>query len=244
MKIYGHLTCHNEFPDVLRAIESIAPICDEVLVTYSGEPKTPLREFLEERKDIYKLKIFDRAFTSLRDQRQFLLEQTPLFTWVISIDADEKYSQQVTNQLREALHTMGQKHYDTSMHDNVPLVYSIPHYNLIEDIWHYDGDPIYHSQKIFYYRPGLHWDFDEYFTHITYKPGPLSFERGDDTTVYSLVGPKDWILIHYARLNPKRKEWRKQHYGDPRFGNYNNESWTDLRNGQPIKPVLLPEEKR
>lgn len=244
-KIFGHLTCHNEYPDVLRAIESLAPACDEILVTYTGEPETELRVFLEERKYIYHLQIFDRPFTTLKDQRQFLLEQTPVDNWIISIDADEKYSQAFTNDIRKCLlEKLSGKHYDTARNANIPLVISVPHYNLINDLVHYDGDPVYHSQKVFYYEKGLHWDFDDYFTHITYLPAPQVFKEGDDTTVYSIIGPSEWTLVHYARLNPKRLEWRRAHLNDPKFGNYNQESWSNLRNGVPIQSKELIKERR
>ena len=244
MKIFGHLTTHNEFPDVLRAIESIYPVCDEILVTYSGKKgSTKLRQFLEERKDIYKMTVYDSLFVTLKEQRQFLLDRTPVDNWVVSIDADEKYSQAFANEARDCLlNKLSEKHYETARKGNIPLVISIPHYNLMNDILHYDGNPVFHNQKVFFYEKGLHWDFDDYFTHITYLPAPQKFNKDTETTVYSITGPKEWAILHYARLNPKRIAWRKTHLKDPRFGNYDKESWTNLRNGFPIVPKELPKE--
>lgn len=238
MKIFGHIVCHNEYPDILRAIESIYPICDEILVVHDGSTQ-PLIDFLETRKDIYKMKVFYNPFTTVREQRQFLMEQTPIDNWVVSLDADEKYSMAVTKELRNALlWQLSKKHYETSWNDQVPLVIAIPHFNLIKDILHYDGEGIYHQQKIFYYQKGLHWDFDEYFTHLSYKPGPLSFEKGDDTTVYSITGKPEWVLLHYARLNPERLEWRSKHINDPKYGKYEEKAWEKSGNN-----IIVPIEE-
>ena len=239
MKIYGHLIVHNEFPDCLRAIESIYPVCDEILVVHDGTHK-PMIEFLEARKDIYNMKVFYNPFTTVREQRQFLVDQTPIGNWIIALDADERYSSGITKELRNCLlNQLSQKHYNTAREGNVPLVINIPVYNLVKDITHYDGEGVYHSQKIFYYEEGLHWDYDEYFTHITYKKGPLSFDDGADTTVYSIIGPKDWVLLHYARLNPERLKWRADHIGDPKFGKYEKGAWEK----EPPKIVELESNK-
>lgn len=236
MKIYGHLVVSNEHPaDVLRAIESIFPICDEILVVGDGTNQS-LEDFLEARKDIYNLKIWQNAFVTVREQRQFLINQTPVGNWVVALDADEAYSMETTRTLRDCLlNQLSQKHYDAAREGNVPLVINVPVCNLVGNPIHYDGDGVYHSQKIFFYESGLHWAFDQYFCHITYKNAPMAFEEGGDTTVYSIIGKKEWILKHYARLSPERLKWRAQHVGDPKYGKYEKDAWQ--KSGKTLVPL-------
>ena len=238
-KIFAHIICHNEFPDILRAIESVAPIADEVFVLHDGSHQ-PMIDFLEARKEIYNLKIFQNPFITLREQRQFLLDQTPINNWVVCLDADESYSMATTRELRDCLlYKLSEKHYNTAREGNVPLVINIPVLNLVKDITHFDSEGVYHSQKIFYYTKGLHWDFDSYYTHITYKKGPLNFEDGDETTVYSIIGPNTWIIKHFARLNPERLAWRAKHINDKRFGGYEVNAWEK----EPPEIVELEQDK-
>lgn len=239
--IWGHLVVHNEsVADVCRAIESIFPVCspDPILVVHDGSTQ-PLIDWLEERKDIYNLRVFYNKFVTVREQRQFLLDQTPVNNWVVALDADECYSMAVTKELRNCLlNQLSQKHYETAKEGNVPLVISIPHINLVGDITHWDNSPIFHTQKIFYYEKGLHWTFADYFCHISYKKGELSFET-DETTVYSIIGSKDWVLLHFARLSPDRLQWRAKHINDPKYGNYDSMAWEK----EPPKIVELEQDK-
>ena len=237
MKIYGHLVISNEqTSDICRALESIYPICDEILVVHDGtQPETI--KWLENRRAIYNLKIWENSFVTVREQRQFLVDQTPINNWMVALDADEAYSMAVTRDLRDCLlNQLGQKHYDTSKKDNVPLVINIPVVNLVQDQIHSDGAGIYHSQKIFYYTEGLHWAFDQYFCHITYdENAPMDFDKGGDTTVYSIIGKPEWILKHYARLNPERLAWRAKHVDDPQYGKYEKQAWE--KSGKVLIPL-------
>lgn len=238
--IYGHLIVSNEqISDICRTIESLYPICDEILVVSDGT-QPAIDEWLKNRVNIYNLKLFQNPFTTLKQQRQLLLDKTPVDNWVVALDADEAYSMATTKELRDCLlYKLSQKHYDTSKNDNVPLCVSVPVMNLVNDPIHYDGEGIYHAQKIFYYRGGLHWDYDQYFTHLTYKPGPLKFEEGADTTVYSITGPTSWVIKHFARLNPERLKWRATHIKDPKFGKYELRAWEK----KPPKIVGLEKDK-
>ena len=159
----------------------------------------------------------------------------------IALDADEAYSMAVSRELRECLlNKLSQKHYETSKNDNVPLVINIPVVNLIKDQIHSDDSGVYHSQKIFYYREGLSWRFDQYFCHITYdKEAPMEFGKGGDTVVYSIIGSHSWLIKHYTRLNPERLKWRAEHTNDPKFGNYETKAWEK----KTPKILLLDESK-
>ena len=235
MKIYGHLIVSNEqTSDICRALESIYPICDSILVLHDGTQLATI-DWLENRKEIYNLKIWENPFTTVREQRNFLLQKTPIDNWICALDADEKYSQATSRELRDCLlYKLSDKHEKTAREANMPLVINIPHINLVQDIMHWDSDAIFHSQKIFFFSEGLHFDFDEYFTHLSCKPGPLTFEK-DGTEVYSIIGPKEWALLHYARLSIERLRWRAKHVNDPKFGNYALGAWEKL----PPKIILL-----
>ena len=225
--IWGHLVVHNEsVADVCRALESIFPICtpNPILMVHDGSTQ-PLIDWLNVRKEIYNLKIFYNKFITVREQRQFLLDKTPVNNWIVALDADEKYSMAVTKELRDCLlYKLSDKHEKTAREANMPLVINIPHINLVRDITSWDGDAVFHSQKIFLYVEGLHFSFDQYFTHISCKPGNLTFEK-DGTEVYSIIGPKEWVLLHFARLSPERLRWRAEHVNDPKFGNYASSAW-------------------
>ncbi len=232
--ILGHLIISNEeISDICRAIESIYPIVDETLLVYEDKTPQATIDWLNNRKDIYKLKIFHNPFTTLREQRQFLLERTPEKNWIISLDSDEKFSQATSIALRDCLlYRISDKHYITARTAKMPLVISIPHINLVQDIMHWDGDAVFHNQKIFFFEKGLHFSFDQYFTHITYKKGQVDFKDG--TEVYSIMGPKEWCLLHYARFCPERLLWRAKHTNNPKYGNYASNAW------QKLPPKIIP----
>jgi glycosyltransferase involved in cell wall biosynthesis len=216
MKIIGHIVCQDGLPDILRAIESIYSICDETYVVDGGS-KDGTREFLEARKEIYNLKIFDRKYDTLGNQRNFLLEQTEKNNWIVTLDQDEKYSLKTQTGLREFLLEWVSSLVLTEQPRDLPLVVPINHWNLTKDIYHCDGKPIYHNQKVFYYDRNLHW-YKDYFCHIAY-------DEKDEGLVNALPTVCGFSLLHYARLDPQRLKERNKHTKDSSHGNYAKDDW-------------------
>jgi len=218
--IYGHIVCQNAIPDILRAVESINYCVDKTLIVDGGSTDGT-REFLEERKDIYNLEIFDNKFDTLKNQRQFLLDKTPKNEWVIVLDQDEKFSQIFTYGIREFI-----KRIDPKLIDNpgraLPLVVPIDHFNLINDLYHYSGRSVMHNMRVFYNDKDLIWVGHDYHCTLGYKSEKE--QRNVIITPYT----RGFDILHYARLNPKRIKWRQNNLGKDKFGNYDKNSWKEV----------------
>ena len=230
MKVFGHIVCYNEMPDILRAIESMYPFTDKIMLVYGGEPNSPLRNFLEDRKGVYNLEIFDRPFDSLRNQRNFLLDKTEKGNWIAQLDPDEQFTRTFQYRIREYISRVDPTLYDDPKRKS-PLVVPVNHYNLYGDILHYDGTPIWHHMKVFYYDRDLRW-YGKFHCHITYG------DKKDRGVVYITPQIESFAILHYARLNPERVSWRQKHLGKKKYGGYDKESWRE----ESVAMIPLPPE--
>ena len=226
--IIGHLVCQDGMPDILRAIESLYCVCDEIYVVDGGS-KDGTREFLEDRKKIYNLRVFDRKYDTLGNQRNFLLKQTKKNQWIVTIDQDEKLSIKAQNGLREYILNWISPDIYNDEQRKLPIVIPINHMNLVQDIFHYDGTPVYHNQKAFYYDRTLHW-FRDFFCSITYGK--------DEELVNSLPTVKGFTILHYVRLDPKRLRTRNRHAKKVKYGGYAKDDWTKFK----VDIIELPKE--
>src|SRR5882672_7927258 len=151
--IFGHIVAQNGKADILRAIESLQGLCDVIFIVDGGSTDGMV-ELLTDRKDIYKLKIFTNTFVTLRQQRQFLLDQTPRDHWIVVIDQDEKLSFVAQHGIKPFIQRIDDSLYEKR---DLPLVISINHYNLAIDTMHYIGEPVPHNMRIFWNDRKLLW---------------------------------------------------------------------------------------
>lgn len=187
-KIYGNLICQNGISEIVRCIESVAPLVDEYYVV-DGFSTDGTWEWLNKWKDVYNLKLFQNKFENMAQQRNFLLEKTPKDSWVITIDQDEKLG---------VLAQLGIKPFIESIEltpTPYPLVISIPLLNLVGDINHHEDGVCYNSNKVFYYEEGIKFA-GGYHSYLT--------KDGSKEQYFVYKCPDDWGIMHYAWLDKDR----------------------------------------
>ena len=126
------MVVQNGMPDILRAIESLSPVCDEIFVVDGGSRDGTL-EFLRERASIYKLRLFERPFDTMQKQRQFLLDKTPQDSWVIALDQDEKLSIDLERELKSILLGINEKELKDPAR-KFPFICKVAHIMLVNDL--------------------------------------------------------------------------------------------------------------
>lgn len=194
------MVVQNGMPDILRAVESLYSVCDEILIVDGGSVDGTL-EFLKDRTTIYNLKILERSFDTIQNQRQFLLEQTPKNNWIITIDQDEMISKDLQKELRTIIFNIREPELEDEKRKN-PYVIKVPYFTLFKDIKHYsEEDYIEIGSKIFYYDRNLEWR-NEYHCEPFY-PGATIF-----TVDGKMLAKLEWCIFHFAWLDPKRVQER------------------------------------
>jgi glycosyltransferase involved in cell wall biosynthesis len=87
----------NEERNILRCLESVEPMADEIVVVDSGSTDRTLQICRESG-----CKIFTREFDGYGSQKQFAVDQA-FNDWVLSIDADEVLSEELTEEIKQLL---------------------------------------------------------------------------------------------------------------------------------------------
>lgn len=200
MPLIGFLIVQNGFPDILRALDSLT-CCDEIYICDGGSTDGS-REWLESVKDIYHLRLFDRLFDNMQNQRNFLLEQIPNNSWIINIDQDEQLSPITTYYLKEVIKTIPPEHYASSTQEERVLTFDIPYLILINDYEHYCFPYTYLRGKTFFYKEGIKF-YHPYHSEPSYSSELMS-------QYLALTVPDRFAIFHYAFFNPKRHEQRKE----------------------------------
>lgn len=216
-KVYGHIVVQDQIADVLRALESMQYCCDEILLVDGGSIDGT-RELLEDRKQFYKLTIFDRKFDTVKNQRQFLLDQTPRNHWVIVLDPDEKFSQIFQYGIKKYLETVDPKLLENR---ELPLVIPINHLNLINDLFHYAGVGVPHNMRVFWNDPKVMWGGPDYHCYLVHE------DKQEEHYIDMLQPVKGFGIQHYARLDPARIRARQARLNDEKMGGYDKDSWKD-----------------
>jgi glycosyltransferase involved in cell wall biosynthesis len=205
MKKYGLLICQNAMPEILRCIESIH-FCDEIYVCDGGSTDGTY-EYLKSVKDIYKLKLFERAFDNMLNQRNFLLEKIPSGNWIINIDQDESVSLSVYELFEMYVSRIPSDVYESAKNEKRVVCLEVPFYNLIHDKKHYIDPLMLYRSKLFYKEDGVHFVKIK-GTESGYHVGPAYDESMGSQ--YESFSPDGFAIFHHAWFNVLRMEERRK----------------------------------
>ncbi|MHA1591204.1 MAG: glycosyltransferase family 2 protein [Candidatus Heimdallarchaeaceae archaeon] len=218
-KIYGNIICQNSLPEILRTIESLCPICDEIYICDSFSTDGTW-EWLNNVKDVYHLKLFQHQYKSMVKQRNWLLKRTPINAWVVSIDHDEEICNPYS--LKEAIESI-------KIGRNIAI-----RINMVTmiDITHCSDFFFTSPAKLFFHKEGVSFGQNDY--HAI----PTVAEK-EEWEVFDL--PHFIAIKHYAFLDRKGcKERCKRLKNNKDAGKSEYEFWCTMKH----KIIDLPEEFR
>lgn len=217
MKIVGNLICQNGISEIRRCIESVAPVVDEYFVCDGGSDDGTW-ELLNEWKDVYNLKLYQRKYDDQGKQRNFLLSKAPKDSWVVSLDQDEQLNHQMQRELRDFIGRITPKAYDDPQR-KLPLTISVNNINLVSSLMHFDMDNVkVFATKVFYNDKNLHF-IEGYHTTICYDDSfPPEYTN-------AVPAPQSWVIKHYAYLNPERLNSHKDNKRVYNKGEFDPKSW-------------------
>jgi len=227
VKIYGNLICQNAISEIARCIESVYPVVDEYFVLDGGSTDGTW-EWLNKWKDVYHLTLFQNPYKDQGDQRNLLLSKIPKGVWVVNIDQDERLGLTIQCELRNFIERISPAVYDDPKRI-LPLTISTICVNLVKDLNHFDNKNVNtFATKIFYNDRNINFT-NGYHTTIRY--GDIELEHTN-----SLPVPRDWVIKHFAYLNPDRI---KTSFKDPKRL-YHKEEWDKKNwNVTEVPPVWL-----
>lgn len=221
-QIIGNIIVQNAMPDLLRAIESIYPICDKIYICDGGSTDGTW-EWLQNIKDVYNLELFQHKYEGMAKQRNWLLSKTPVESWIISIDQDEKIC--YPQLLKEMIKLLDEKFIKVG----ALCMVRIPMITMLQDTQHCSEFVYTNGTKIFYYKEGVTFGLNDYHALPTSKNG--------ETWMQGEVEPPI-ALKHYAFLDPKRSKTRCERLkGNKEAGASEYEFWCTMKH----KLVDLPE---
>lgn len=190
-RVYGSLICQDGLPDILRCIESVAPLVEEFFVMDGGS-KDGTWEWLNKYKGVYNLTLFQHEYDEQGAQRNRLLSKMPKGIWIINIDQDEEikapgFSKYLGKISPDLIAGKGR---------DLPLTLRFPAINLVDDLLHYnDNKLMFFATKCFYNDRNLHFT-PGYHMSIVY------FETEQNTNAVPV--PPEWVIKHYAYLDSDR----------------------------------------
>ena len=158
------------------------------------------------------MELFQHPYKQQGDQRNRLLAKIPKNSWIINLDQDDEL---IAGDVRQFIENIDPKIY-TDEKRHLPLTLGLKKINLVKDASHYDANKVMtFAMNLYYYDRNLHFT-PGYHMSICY------FE----TEYNSNMLPTDWVVKHYAHLNPDRKKA----YEDPKERirrSYNKDEWDE-----------------
>lgn len=211
--IYGNIVCCNELPDIQRLLDSLSGITDKIYIVDSGSTDGTW-EWLGKVREVYGLVLFQNPWESFLAQRQWLLDQTPYPSWVISLDADEAFNLMGTMNLRNALHSIDDRLIKKNRQRYV-IAPEVDYYQLKDDIRHRIEYKDKRACKIFFYDENVRWKNK---SHCELQPKHLP----DTQNGLLLLGLIPSIAIkHHAFLDKEKMTKRESRIkDDPTVGQY------------------------
>jgi glycosyltransferase involved in cell wall biosynthesis len=192
--VYGALICQNNFHEIMRCVESILPVVDEVFVMDGGSTDGTY-ELLQEYQKTWKLQLFQSPYKDQTSQRNLLLSKIPPQSWVVFLDQDEKLSFYTSLSLRLFLDTGIKEELYTSPKRELPLTVILKLFNLIDDNFHYVKEwSVEACGRVFFLDRNLHYS-EGYHGTICYREGEMA---------NSLIGDPDFAMLHYMFNSPLR----------------------------------------
>ena len=95
--VSGVVITFNEEKNIKACLESLKPFCDELIVVDSGSTDQTLNIAKSEGA-----KVFNKSWEGFGPQKNFALKKTTC-NWVFSIDADERVSEELCQEIRDTL---------------------------------------------------------------------------------------------------------------------------------------------
>lgn len=149
--IYGNVICQNNMPEIQRCIESLMIAADEIYVCDGGSTDGTY-EWLKSLEELGSIKVFQRKFTNMQDQRNYLLDKTPKNSWILALDSDEEYVKPA--HLYSSLSRLDMSNFHS---DLIKCVY-VHTLSLIKDRRHHASDMFFsRNNAIFYNEDGVKW---------------------------------------------------------------------------------------
>ena len=137
---------------------------------------------------------------------------------MLVLDQDEKLSQVAQYAAKRMIESVDPGLYEKR---ELPLVFPMNHFNLINDIFHYSGAAVPHNMRLFYFDSKIKWGGPDYHCYLVH-------EGKEDKHFVSLLSPvKGFGTLHYARLDPARIKRRQARLNDEKYGGYDKNSWIE-----------------
>ncbi|HEY5658653.1 MAG TPA: glycosyltransferase [Myxococcota bacterium] len=179
----GVVVCQDNAPTIGPVLDSLAPLCDEIVVVDGGS-RDDTAAIAAQRA---KVRLVERAFDSHAGQKNFACDQAR-GRWILLLDSDELLGAAGLRWLRWLTHVPGARWF------------SLPRYWLVERdgrLYYLAGKPYYRDRQLRLFRnePGFRYDEEQHPIHHEFRE-----KRGFGRPLRS---PH---IFHYAFLLQGREE--------------------------------------
>lgn len=189
MKLVGNLICQNAMPDIIRCVESVAPVVDDFYIMDGGSTDGTW-ELLKRYEKLYNLTLFQHPYDEMSTQRNRLIDKTPEKSWILNIDQDEKISWLMRQGIREFTNKV-----DLLVNSNDTTIVSIPFFEFVQDMNHCLESARPTHTKMFYHNGKTKY-IGNY--HCVLESTP----KNRKSTIF--LAPDEWTILHYAFMDERR----------------------------------------